>query len=209
MARSDQVAGFILTGGASSRMGRDKAFLEIAGETLVERANRPLAPLVASVTVIGPPERLAGAGLNVVPDDQPGLGPLGGIVTALRVADRPWSLVVACDLPFLTHAWLEYLIQRAVASAADVLLPEGAGGAEPLCAMYHRRCLEPIRQAIARGTRKVTDALAGCAVEKIPPAEWKAFDSEGWLFKNMNTPADYEEALRRLVTPASSRPRSS
>lgn len=196
MALYSQVAGFILAGGASSRMGRDKALLEIAGETLVGRTSRLLAPLVASVTVIGPAGRLAG--LNVVPDDLPGLGPLGGIVTALRISDRPWSLVVACDLPFLSHTWLEHLIQRALASSTDVLIPESTAGAEPLCAMYHHRCLEPIRQATARGTRKITDALAGCVVETIPPAEWKAFDSEGWLFKNMNTPEDYEQARARI-----------
>jgi molybdopterin-guanine dinucleotide biosynthesis protein A len=71
-------------------------------------------------------------------------------------------------------------------------------GAEPLCAAYRSRSEARIRAALERGTRKVTDGLAGVPTEFIEPAEWKGFDSDGLLFKNMNSPADYEEAKSRL-----------
>ncbi len=179
-------------------MGVDKALLTLNGQPLLLRTANLLAPLVASVTVIGNPARYASLSLTVVDDDVPGLGPLGGIATALRVSSTNWNLIVGCDLPYLTSVWLEFLISRALASSADAILPHSDGGAEPLCAMYHVRCAPMIAAAIARGVRKVTDGLAGCVVENILPAEWKAFDSGGALFKNMNTQADYAEARSRF-----------
>ena len=198
MTKADQIQAFILAGGSSSRMGSDKALLEWNGEPLILRAARVLAPLVASVTVIGDAARYSSLGLAVVPDDVRGLGPLGGIATALRVSRLPWNLVVGCDLPYLTAAWLEFLISRTLASRADVLLPEGPRGPEPLCAVYHPRCAPVISAALERGVRKVTDGLAGLVIETVPHAEWKAFDSDWCLFKNMNSPADYEWARARL-----------
>jgi hypothetical protein len=72
---------------------------------------------------------------------------------------------------------------------------------ERLCKIrLHRcRCAEPIAAALARGIYKVTDGLAGGAVEKVTPAEWKPFDSDGCLFKNMNTPEDYAKARARFA----------
>lgn len=193
-----QVAGYILAGGESSRMGRDKALLELAGETLVVRAARLVESVTGTPVVIGSPKLFESLGLQAIADDWPGSGPLGGIATVLRASDAPWNLVAACDLPYLTKEWLEFLIGRALASQSDALLPMNERGAEPLCAMYHKRCEPMIRAALDRGTRKVTDGLAGLRVESIEPAEWKVFDSEGLLFKNMNSPADYEEAKARL-----------
>lgn len=198
MTKSDQVHAFLLSGGSSSRMGADKALLEINGQPLLLRAARLIQPLVASVTVIGDPARYASLGLAVVPDDIAGLGPLGGIATALRISAMSWNLVVACDLPYLTAAWLEFLVARARASRADALLPLSDPGPEPLCAMYHARCAPVISAALHRGVRKVTDGLAGLVIETLPYEEWKAFDSGGGLFKNMNSPDDYAEARARL-----------
>ncbi|HJY88614.1 MAG TPA: molybdenum cofactor guanylyltransferase [Candidatus Acidoferrales bacterium] len=198
MKRYAQVSGFILAGGASSRMGRDKALLEIDGEPLLVRTARLLEPLVADVTVIGRPERYAALGLRAVPDDTSGRGPLGGIVTALRVSGTEWNLIVGCDLPYLNRAWLELLITRALASPADALVPETRRGLEPLCAMYRARSAAALGSAVTRGEHKVTDAVAKLAIEKLGPAEWGPIDPEGELFKNMNTPADYEEVRAQL-----------
>jgi molybdopterin-guanine dinucleotide biosynthesis protein A len=193
-----EVKAFILAGGESTRMGEDKALLTLAGRPLLSRTADLLSPLVASVTVIGNPARYSSLGLAVVPDDTPGVGPLGGIATALRISSAEWNLVVGCDMPYLTAEWLEFLISRALSSRADAVLPENERGPEPLCAMYHARCAPVVAAAIARGTRKVTDGLAGCVVEKILPEEWKAFASGGGLFKNMNTQGDYAEARARI-----------
>ena len=192
------LATFILAGGESSRMQRDKALLEIGGAPLLVRTARLLESVGGRPTVIGEPASYDSFGLPVVPDDWPGAGPLGGIATALRVSSDTWNLIVACDLPYLTKAWLEYLVARAAASSADAVLPMNTLGAEPLCAAYHKRGEPAIRAALDRGIRKVTDGLQSIGVETITPAEWKAFDSEGLLFKNMNLPRDYEEATAKL-----------
>jgi molybdenum cofactor guanylyltransferase len=198
------IAGFILAGGESSRMGVDKGLLEIAGVPMIVRAAR----LVVSVTgapavVVGTPEKYTGLGLRAIADDWPDCGPLGGIATALRASEADWNLVVACDLPYLTREWLEYLLQRARDSSEEAVLPinlttANKRGAEPLCAMYHKGSEPTMRRALERGVRKVTDGLAELRVEMIEPAKWKGFDSGGLLFKNVNTPADYEEAQRKL-----------
>ena len=192
-------AGFVLAGGKSSRMGKDKALLELGGHSVLERCVRLVESATGAKAVIIGARRDGLAGLTFVPDDWPSAGPLGGIVTALRVSNAAWSLVVACDMPYLTKAWLDFLIARARESAADVVLAENIGGLEPLCAMYHKRCEAPLRAALEQGSRKVTEVLATTVrLERIEPAEWQPFDASGCLLKNMNSPADYEEAKRRL-----------
>lgn len=193
-----QIGGFVLAGGESARMGKPKALLELNGAPMIVHMARIVEAVCGSVIVVGSPQMFELLGLRAIADDFPGAGPLGGIATALRAADRAWNLIVACDLPYLTKAWLEHLAGRAVASRADAVIPMNEGGAEPLCAMYNKRCDERIRAALARGTRKVTDGLTDLRVENVTPVEWKAFDSEGVLFKNMNSPAEYEEAKAKL-----------
>ena len=102
-------------------------------------------------------------------------------------------------MPYLTQNWLRYLVGRALASKADVLLPEseytGKLLPEPLCAVYHQRACEPIRAALERGVRKVTDGLAGLEIERVSSEDSKPFDSQGFLFRNVNTMEDYRYAL--------------
>jgi molybdopterin-guanine dinucleotide biosynthesis protein A len=198
MAEASKVAGFILAGGMSSRMGREKALLEIGGEPLILRTARLVGLVAGSATVIGETPAIRALGLRSVADDWPGAGPLGGIATALRASNAEWSLVVACDLPYLTKAWLEYLVARALESDADAVIAMNEGGAEPLCAAYRETAEPAIRSAVALGNRKVRSMLENLRGEVIEPEEWKRFDSDGYLFKNMNSPEDYEEARRRL-----------
>lgn len=194
MPRHEQVEGFILAGGESGRMGRDKALLELGGITLLERTAQLIEPLVERLAIVGPAGRYAAFSLREIPDDAPGVGPLGAISTALRHSTGEWNLIVACDLPYLTADWLDFLIRRALASQADALLPQTAGGPEPLCAMYRTTAGATVAAALERGVRKITDGLAGHHVEQLSPVEWKEFDSAGRLFKNMNSRAEYEEA---------------
>src|SRR5271163_2296900 len=177
-------AGFVLAGGRSSRMGCEKALLELNGTPLLVRAARVLASVCGSATIVGSPESYARFGFPTIADEQPHLGPLGGILTALDHSKVSWNLVVACDLPYLTAEWLRYLIGRAASSHARVILPESAFGPEPLCAVYHREVAPAIRAQIDQGERKVTRALAAFSVERIPPADIAPFDPCSVLFHN-------------------------
>ena len=194
----EAIGTFILAGGQSSRMGSEKGLLPFAGKPLVLRMARLVEFAGDAPVIIGPPGKYGGIGFRVVDDDRRGVGigggPLVGICTALRAATRGWNLIVACDLPFLTREWLEFLRARALDSPADVVIPLNEGGYEPLCAMYRKRCYQEIAAALARGVRKVTDGLAGLTMSAIAREEWKGFDPSGRLFKNVNTPADYDEA---------------
>ncbi|MGB8540548.1 MAG: molybdenum cofactor guanylyltransferase [Candidatus Acidiferrales bacterium] len=195
---NEKVGGYVLAGGKSSRMGRDKALLEINGEPLIVRAARLVQSALGDPVVIASTFGYEPLGLKMVADDFPGYGPLGGIATALHVSTTPWSLVIACDLPYLTKPWLEYLIERALRSVADAVVPMNVRGPEPLCAMYHKNAEARIRAAVEGGVRKVTDSFANLCVEHVEPSEWKGFASGGALFKNVNSPADYKEAKARL-----------
>lgn len=193
-------------------MGRNKGLLQFAGKPMVMHMARLVEFAGDAPIIVGPPATYSGLGFRVIADDvyegapesrsdgqrEPDSagGPLLGICTALRVATRGWNLIVGCDLPFLTREWLEFLVARALDSPADAVIPLNERGYEPLCAVYRKRCCEPIAAALARGVRKVTDGLAGLTIAAIAPEEWKGFDPRGRLFKNVNTLADYEEAQR-------------
>ena len=133
-------------------------------------------------------------GLRVVPDLIPGAGPLGGIYTAIRAASPGRALVVACDMPFLTAAFLRRLV--AESAGVDAVVPRTADGYHPLCAVYAASAAARIRQRIQGGQLKVVDALVDLRVRELGPEEIAPYDPDGTLFVNINTPDDYQRALR-------------
>ena len=144
MKRYYQVAGFILAGGASSRMGRDKGLLDFGGVPLILHTARLLESLVAEVTVVGSPQRYAALGLHAIADEndeqtrggpnRPSRGPLAGIAAALAATHSRWNVIVACDLPYLSKEWLDWLISRALRSRREAVVPRTERGIEPLAA---------------------------------------------------------------------------
>jgi molybdopterin-guanine dinucleotide biosynthesis protein A len=198
------VAGYVLAGGRSKRFGQDKARVRLGGEMMLTRTCRLVREVSASVSVVADREsRYADSDVSVVEDLWPGEGPLGGILTSLLATaeidgGRDWNFIVSCDMPFLTREWLKFLIGRALASPAQVVLAHSAAGPEPLCACWRTDTAETLRAALERGVRKVTDGVALLCSEVLDERDWKRFDSRGRLFWNMNTAADYE-AARRMV----------
>lgn len=203
-----QISAFILSGGASSRMGKEKGLLEFGGEPLIVRTARLLQPLVAEVTVVGSPETYRALGLRAIADrnfgspiDKGGTqGPLAGIASALSATGTTWNLILACDLPYLTSGWLDWLLARAMNSAGQIVMPRTSGGLEPLAAVYRRECAAPIVASLARGVRKVTDAMDEFRIEFVSENDWRDVDPHGRVLRNMNTQADYEEARKWLET---------
>jgi molybdopterin-guanine dinucleotide biosynthesis protein A len=204
VTRHRQVAGFILAGGASSRMGRDKGLLDFDGVPLILHTARLLEPLVGEVTVVGSPIRYRKLGLRTIADnaqtqlgaDCLGSGPLAGIASALAETRSAWNLIVACDLPYLSEKWLDWLLSRALRSRGEAVVPRTARGIEPLAAVYRHECAAPIAAAFERGVRKVSDAIEELRVDFVYAREWRAIDQNGLILKNMNAPGDYEEALK-------------
>jgi molybdenum cofactor guanylyltransferase len=198
MVKFPQTEAFILAGGQSSRMGRDKALLEIGSSTLIERAAALCAPLVSSVTLVGDSQRYSRFGLPTLADRWPGAGPLGAIATALAAAHQSWCLVLACDMPNVTSPWLEWLLARSTDSSADAIIAETDRGVEPLCAVYRAACASTLAAALDSGTRKVTDGLARLNVEHIAENVWQKFSPDGDLFQNLNSWEDYLSAKKLL-----------
>jgi len=182
--------GFVLAGGRSSRMGRDKALLEWQGARLIGRVAEAVAAAAGGVALIGDPARYGALGYPVFPDIFSGCGPLAGIHAALSATPADWNLVVACDMPDVEAGLLRELLERAEAGGQDCLLPAGESGRpEPLCAVYHRRALPAIQRALENGVRKVLDALAGLRME--------VHRTEGpGPFRNINTPEEWMEYQR-------------
>jgi molybdenum cofactor guanylyltransferase len=195
------VAGFVLAGGRSTRMGRDKALLDLGGVPLVMRMVQVAAKIVMPVSIVAPADRYAGLGVPLVADRWPGAGPLGGMATALASSDSDWNLILGCDLPYLTPEWIAWLIARAAETPAHAAVPESKHGLEPLAAVYHRSCAAALVSAVERGVRRVTEGLNELFFERIAASEWQEFDPRGILFANMNTPEDYAEARRRIEPP--------
>ena len=209
-AARESVAAFVLAGGKSSRMGRDKALLEIAGEALIERTVRLAASVATHVRVVGGADRLAGRGFEILRDEIPNAGPLAGIATALNATTHEWNLILACDLPYLTRDWLAYLVERATATRLAAVVPQSAKGYDPLCAMYRKSCIVAAQMGVDRGDLRVQDFVAELGrqgrLDTLEPAAWNRFDSGGRLFKNVNELADYEEANSHFSAAAGAKP---
>ncbi len=148
------VEGFILVGGESSRMGRDKSRLVFDGQTSVERITGALRPLTSRIRLVGARAATDHA-LPNLPDLRDGWGPLGGICTALRAAEAEWCAVVACDLPLVTAALLERLWEftpEAEPPRHEAVVPiQNDGRPQPLCALYRRTCRSEAEKLIANG----------------------------------------------------------
>jgi molybdenum cofactor guanylyltransferase len=206
MKRYDQISAFILCGGTSSRMGEPKGLLKFGDQPLILRIAGLVEPLVSTLTVVGSPECYADLRVHVIEDADFGIadgkgksaGPLLGIASALISTRTDWNLILACDLPYLTTEWLDWLLARAAASSCQIIMPRTARGLEPLAAVYRRECAEPIIAALRRGARKVSDALEQFRIESIAQADWAHIDATGRVLYNMNAPEDYQEAQRWL-----------
>ncbi len=179
-------AGYVLVGGRSSRMGRNKALLPFRGGALAGFVARAAASAAGSAVLVGDPEIYGELGYPVTPDRYPGEGPLGGILTALYHTSADWNLVVACDMPGTSPEFLGRLLEAAEQAGCDALVPTGPSGRpEPLCAVYHRRACAPFERVFAGGERRVTAAFAAVRAEILPVKELAPF-------QNVNTPEDWD-----------------
>jgi molybdopterin-guanine dinucleotide biosynthesis protein A len=178
-------AGFVLAGGKSSRMGSDKALLPFKGTTLIEHVAAQVQEAAGNVTLVGCRAPHSNFSYPIIRDIYPGRGPLSGIHTALAASHEDWNLIVACDMPEVTAAFLTRIIERAERGKAHAVIPAGPSGLpEPLCAAYSRLALDVIARALERDIHKVMDGLTGLDIDL-----WRVPDSRH--FHNLNTPAEW------------------
>ena len=215
---ADGVAGIVLAGGQSRRMGADKALVALAGEPMLRRVVRRVAAACTPVLVVAPAERLerlrsvaasdtpqAGT-LVLVVDLYPARGPLAGLHAGLLAAGSGYHFVVSCDQPLLEPAAVRYLLQRAQSggpSRVDAVVPRVAGQLQVLHAVYHRRAADEAGRLLARGELALRRLLEDLSWVEVTEDELAPFGDTRTMFLNVNTPDDLAEAERQLRGAAS------
>jgi len=195
----------LLAGGLGARLGgQDKATLLLAGEPLLGRVHRCVAPLTDDVVIVLRPDQELGPALAAavqgaaVVRDLPGYsGVLSGMAAGLAAARHGWSLVLACDMPFVQIPLLRYL--WSLHGDWDAIVPRLAVGLEPLHAFYHKRCLSPLCAALAQGLRRVSGVYETLRVRYVDEGETAPHDPQRLGFFNVNTLQDLARAHELLA----------
>jgi molybdopterin-guanine dinucleotide biosynthesis protein A len=189
-----ELLGAVVAGGRSVRFGRNKALARFGDATVIERVVAALRPVVSRLIVIAnDPEPYRFLSLPIHFDLRPGCGALGGIHTAVAAGLGRRVLVVSCDLPLITTELLGLL--ASLADSADVVVPQGKTGIQPLCAVYGPACLPAIEARLERDELRVIGFYSAVQVRRIGAEELEPLGDEERLFLNINTPDEYQRAL--------------
>ena len=208
-------AGFVLAGGNSTRMGRDKALLPFQGTPLIEHALVALRQAGISAAIVGDRPDLAAFG-PIVPDEETGQGPLQGVCRALATTSAGLALLISVDAPLLPPSLLRYLVHHAAITGGLITLPALNGFPQTFPCVLRTECLPALERELRSGNagcfaafrmaaREAGQALSVLPVELLaqtghvhhpaglPPAAW---------FLNVNTPSDLQAAGRWLLAPS-------
>ncbi len=183
-------------------MGRDKAFVELAGKPLIEHVLERSADLGQAETIIitNKPAQYRHLGLPMYRDVLPNKGSLGGIYTALVKAKRPHALVLACDMPFVNADLLRFMIAQ-MDNELDIVVPTVDAYPQGLHAIYKKTCIKPIAEQLAADRLKIIRFYDQMRVRYLDETDCAPFDPDGRCFTNLNTPAELAEAERLLGAP--------
>ncbi len=186
----------IQAGGKSSRMGRNKALMSFLGRPLIERIVERMAPIADEIILIAnDPASYRFLGLPLFADIYPEHGALGGLHTALTYASHPLVAVLACDMPFASPTLIEFQKRILLEEDADVVIPAGPQGLEPLHSLYRREtCLPACEGAILADQWKLISWFPQVKVRTIQPDEMSPYDPSGLVFWNLNTPEEFQHA---------------
>jgi molybdopterin-guanine dinucleotide biosynthesis protein A len=187
----------ILAGGKGRRLGREKAWVELGGSSLLQRAVSSLESLYSEIIIVKAPEGelppvSAGVNLKVVQDSVGGKGPLAGILAGLMASKWRYNLTVACDMPLLNKDLVKYMVT--LAKDIDAVVPRMGQHFEPLQAVYSRDCILEIERLLAQDKLKVDGLFNRVRTRFVESAEIERFDPAHLSFMNINTPADLKKA---------------
>lgn len=198
-SRKVDCSAVILAGGLNSRMqGRNKAFLEIGGRTILDRLLESLWAVFPEVFLVTrQPEQYAGYPCKVVEDIFPQRSSLTGIHAGLAGIRTGFGFMVPCDTPFLQTDLIGLMLKE-VEPEMDVLVPYCDGHYQPLCAVYSKRCLRAIEEQLNKGDFKIINFFDRMNVKIVTLEKLKTADPGLLSFLNVNTPAAYD-ACRELA----------
>ncbi len=179
-----QVAGFVLVGGQSSRMGRDKARLPVQSHLLVEDVAYKVGCIAKNVALVGESLRYRDLGLECLDDLRASMGPLAGVEAALASRRGDLNLVVACDMPSLKVSWLEELVRQALDRKEECMVAQDSAGIiHPLCSVWKSSCLPRVEEALASRRLRLFDLLESLNAHRVSLAD---------PMYNVNTPEEWQ-----------------
>jgi molybdopterin-guanine dinucleotide biosynthesis protein A len=188
------LSAFVLAGGKSTRMGTDKAFVVLDGRTLLARMLDVARQVTSEVYVVGDAAKFAPFA-PVIEDVFPGCGPLGGIHASLRASRTDLNVIIAVDVPFVSHALINYLVARAKNSPDSIVTVARAnGGLQPLCAIYRRGFADIAEKALRVGSYKIDALFNQADTEVIGEEELEVAGFSPRIFRNLNSPRDLDAA---------------
>ncbi len=191
------IGSIVLAGGKGLRLGYEKAVETVGNRSLIQWVVFSLSFLNIDIIIVTAakeffPQFIGYPKLKIVIDAYPDKGPLGGIYTGLAASDSFYNLVVACDMPFLNRALLDYMIQ--ISASFDLVVPRLGNMIEPLHAVYSKSCLAPIEGLLKQGNLKIHELFTLVRVRYVEAREINRFDPKHLSFFNVNTEADLEMA---------------
>lgn len=188
------VSVFVLAGGRSSRMGSDKALLPIGGMNLLQIAVAKAREVSPRTLIVGSQERYARYG-DVIEDIIPGCGPLSGIHAALSTTQSELNLILSVDMPLISQDFLRWLTQTAASGDELVIVAEAHGRAQPLCSVFRRAAIAQVENALRTGEYKVDRLFSVLPTRLVAETEWRAAGFLPDIFRNVNTPEEYEAVV--------------
>ena len=191
-SQMEGITGFVLAGGQSSRMGRDKALIELGGRTLLERALETASGVAGEVRIVGERAKYGAFG-EVVEDVFSERGPLGGIHAALVSSSTDCNLILGVDLPLVTARFLQFLVGVARETEALVTVPVVGGKFEPLCAVYRKGFAGVAEHALAEGRNGVHELFSETVTRVVSEEEMVQTGFSLEIFRNLNTPDEVEQ----------------
>jgi molybdenum cofactor guanylyltransferase len=192
--RGMEVMGFVTAGGRSSRMGLDKAWLELGGRAMISHVLDALRPVVTDIAVIANRDDYAVLGVPIVSDSNRGIGPIEAVRASLAASRFDRVIVVGCDLPFVTPELFRYLLSQAGRYQSVVPLDRD-NIPEPLCAIYSRSSLPEVERMIKAGQFKISPLFKRIETLLVGFEELSGLRGSDLFFENINTPEEYRRAL--------------
>lgn len=181
----------LLAGGKSTRMGQDKALLEIDGAPLIARLINLLAPHFEHLCISAQQESdYATFGIPIIPDTQPDQGPLQGVISALHACSTSYAFIIACDMPIVNISLIQRLLDQ-LTNAPIVAPIDAEGRLQPLYAAYRRDVAPQLQAQFDEGVRSLSKALGNIGAVEV------AVENE--MLTNLNTPADFTRFLSQRM----------
>ncbi len=188
------MTGVILAGGESTRMGKNKAFIEINGTRIIDRTVSLFREIFDDVLLVtNTPLDYIELEVRIVTDLVPGKGTFGGIYTGLFFSSSPKAFFVGCDMPFLDRRVIQYFLS--LAQTADIVAQRTKDYWQPLHAIYSRTLLKPIERLLQQGKLSIIKAYQGMRVREVTEEELKPFDPDLHTLSNINTPEELKKLL--------------